>query len=155
VTLQGAAGLQKRLEAIRSAQGNRAMMQGLGRAVASNAIKRVHRRTGTLARSIKVEAVGASYVRIEAQSGHAAAEEFGTRPHIIRPRRARALRFAASAAGQRLTGSPRRGAAVVFARFVRHPGTPAHPYMGPAARDTIRDSGLTLDHIVQRWNDAD
>lgn len=156
MTLQGAAGLQKRLEAIRSAQGNRAMMQGLGRAVASNAIKRVHKRTGNLARSIRVEAVGESHVTIEAQAAYAAHEEFGTRGgQIIVPRRTKALRWAASAAGQRLSGSPRRGAAVIFARRVRRGATPAHPYMRPAAEETIRDSGLVTQSIVERWNRAD
>lgn len=155
MTLQGAPGLQRRLEAIRSAQGQRAMMDMLGRAVANKAIKNAHRRTGNLARSIKVENVSSDHVTIAAQAGYAAAEEYGTRPHIIRPRRARALRFAASAAGQRLSGSPRRGAAVVYARFVRHPGTKPHPFMWPAARDTIRDSGLVTGSIVERWNRAD
>lgn len=156
MTLQGADGLQRRLAAIRSAQGHRAMMQGLGRAVASNAIKRVHKRTGNLARSIVVTLATDDRVTIEAKAGYAAHEEFGTRGgQIIVPVRTRALRWAASAAGQRLSGSPRRGAAVIFARRVRRGATPAHPFLIPAARDTIRDSGLVTEDIVTRWNRAD
>lgn len=40
----------------------------------------------------------------------------GTRPHLIRPRRKKALRFEA------------RGS-VVFAKLVRHPGTRANPFL--------------------------
>ncbi|MFF5655197.1 hypothetical protein [[Kitasatospora] papulosa] len=45
----------------------------------------------------------------------------GTRPHIIRPRRASALRF-------------ETGGRVVFARMVRHPGTRANNFMARALR---------------------
>lgn len=45
----------------------------------------------------------------------------GTRPHIIRPRRARALRFEV------------RGR-VVYAAYVRHPGTRANDFLGRALR---------------------
>jgi hypothetical protein len=45
----------------------------------------------------------------------------GTRPHIIRPRRAKALRFEV-------------GGGVVFAKRVRHPGTRANDFMGRALR---------------------
>ncbi|MFB8347909.1 hypothetical protein [Streptomyces niveus] len=46
----------------------------------------------------------------------------GTRPHIIRPRRAKALRFAV-------------GGRVVFAAYVRHPGTRANNFMERAIRN--------------------
>ncbi|MFP3118159.1 hypothetical protein [Streptomyces sp. Iso 434] len=45
----------------------------------------------------------------------------GTRPHIIRPRRARALRFEV-------------GGQVVFSRMVRHPGTRPNDFLGRALR---------------------
>ncbi|PSK57995.1 hypothetical protein B0E38_01840 [Streptomyces sp. 111WW2] len=45
----------------------------------------------------------------------------GTRPHLIRPRRARALRFTV-------------GGDIVFAKLVRHPGTRANNFMGRALR---------------------
>lgn len=67
---------------------------------------------------------------------YAAIHEFGgvTRPHEIRPRRGRALRFAA-------------GGRMVFARLVRHPGSrvPARPYLRPALEfgaDKLRDEHL-------------
>ena len=45
----------------------------------------------------------------------------GTRPHLIRPRRAKALRFEA-------------GGDVVFTKLVRHPGTRANPWLQRALR---------------------
>lgn len=52
----------------------------------------------------------------------------GTRPHLIRPRRARALRFTA-------------GGRVVFARLVRHPGTRPNPFLDRALREVSRREG--------------
>ncbi|MFE0545213.1 hypothetical protein [Streptomyces sp. NPDC058891] len=45
----------------------------------------------------------------------------GTRPHVIRPRRARALRFEV-------------GGQVVFAAYARHPGTRPNPFLQRALR---------------------
>ncbi|MFD0208946.1 hypothetical protein ACFVH9_07400 [Streptomyces hirsutus] len=45
----------------------------------------------------------------------------GTRPHVIRPRRAKALRFEA-------------GGEVVFAAYARHPGTRPNNFLGRALR---------------------
>ncbi|MEU5834468.1 hypothetical protein ABZ820_12460 [Streptomyces diacarni] len=46
----------------------------------------------------------------------------GTRPHVIRPRRAKALRFDA-------------GGRTVFAKVVHHPGTRANNFLGAAVRE--------------------
>ncbi|UQA95611.1 hypothetical protein [Streptomyces halobius] len=45
----------------------------------------------------------------------------GTRPHVIRPRRAKALRFDS-------------GGRTAFAKVVHHPGTSANDFMGEALR---------------------
>lgn len=45
----------------------------------------------------------------------------GTRPHLIRPRRAKALRFEV-------------GGDVVFSKLVRHPGTRPNPFLQRALR---------------------
>lgn len=45
----------------------------------------------------------------------------GTRPHLIRPRRAKALRFEV-------------GGRVTYAKVVRHPGTRANPFLQRALR---------------------
>ncbi|MFE3118765.1 hypothetical protein [Streptomyces niveus] len=46
----------------------------------------------------------------------------GTRPHVIRPRRAKALRFEV-------------GSSVVFAAYARHPGTRPNDFLGRALRE--------------------
>lgn len=48
----------------------------------------------------------------------------GTSPHIIRPRRARALRF-------------QSGGQTVFATVVHHPGNRAHDFLTQAMRDVL------------------
>lgn len=61
----------------------------------------------------------------------------GTRPHIIRPRTAKALRFTV-------------GGRVVYAKVVNHPGTRAKPFLDRALREVIGG--------VPRWdivNDVD
>ncbi|WP_329368700.1 hypothetical protein OG896_24480 [Streptomyces sp. NBC_00669] len=49
---------------------------------------------------------------------------YGTRPHIIRPRRARALRFTA-------------GGRTVYATVVHHPGTQANDFLGRALHEAL------------------
>lgn len=63
---------------------------------------------------------------------HARYHHDGTRPHQIRPVRARMLRFTV-------------GGQVVFARVVSHPGTKANPYLVDAARA----AGLQTRGIVR------
>lgn len=58
---------------------------------------------------------------IEAPTPQANYMEEGTQPHIIRPRRAKALRFHV-------------GGRVVFAKMVRHPGTRPDPRFFPFIR---------------------
>lgn len=58
---------------------------------------------------------------VEYIAKYAAAVEDGSAPHIIKARRKKALRFVVD--GE-----------VVYAKSVRHPGTPARPFLGKAAR---------------------
>lgn len=55
----------------------------------------------------------------------------GTRPHIIRPKNAKALRF-------------RVGGQVVYARVVHHPGTKARPFLDRALADVTRPRGYRI-----------
>jgi hypothetical protein len=111
---------------------------------------RKFRKTGHTGRTIKRGRVTATSSEFHAE-GAAVYLEHGTKAHTIRARRARALRFAATSSGRRLTGSPRRGAPVVFARSVRHPGTQAQPFMRPAAQKAADEAGV---YIVEIWNGA-
>ncbi len=61
--------------------------------------------------------------------------EEGTRPHIIRPRNGRALRFVGGSGRISQPGPNQRvatlGGGVVFAKVVNHPGSPARPWFRP------------------------
>ena len=89
-------------------------------------IRQAPQRTGKLRRSIRKRV---NMARLEAEVGpdveYAVWVEMGTRPHVIRPVRARALRFEA-------------GGEIVFARLVRHPGTKPNPFMRRTADETRR-----------------
>lgn len=93
--------------------------QALGQAAAlavhsAKTSSRYKSRTGELARSIHRAPMGAWAWKISADAPHAAYVEFGTRPHRIDARRAKALRFV-------------QHGRVVFRRSVQHPGTqPTH-----------------------------
>lgn len=156
--VQGIEQLKRRLHAIEPGRGfGRGLMQQVGILAVQEAKHRVHRKTGNLGRTIRVEEATDSSVKIIAGGqqgvGYAQDVEFGTRPHEITPRAARALRWAATAAGRRLTGSPRKGAAVVFAMRVHHPGTKPEPYLRPGAEAAIAKLDIG-QKVVAAWNDA-
>ena len=111
------------------------------------------RKTGNLARTIHIGAVTPTRAETIASADYAAYVERGTRPHEIRPRNRKALRWAASSGDSRLTGSPRTGGRVRFAKRVQHPGTRAQPFMVPGAQKAVQGAGLKAT-VVEAWNDA-
>lgn len=76
--------------------------------------------TGRLATTIRVHREGPFSRRIHAHAPYAAYVELRTRPHTIRRRRAKALRWVEPSGRVR------------FAWKVRHPGTDAQPFLRPA-----------------------
>lgn len=87
--------------------------------------------TGNLARTIEPDPVRFSGpFRVEtgvtAHANYAAAVHEGTRPHVIRPRTARALKF-------------QMGGRTVFASSVNHPGTRPRPFLRNAAETVARE----------------
>jgi hypothetical protein len=103
--------------------------------------------------------------------GYAGAVHQGSVPHIIRPRRKKALAFPApKVTGKtRLTGSLRMGvqrglrssdpqaqaaarSGLVVVRWVRHPGTKPNPFLVRGARRAIHEVGLRA--VVDAWNGA-
>ncbi len=86
-------------------------------------------RTGALTSSTKgrvtVSTPGAAEGVIEATARYASFVEEGTRPHEIRPRKAKALHWT-DAEGEH------------FAQLVHHPGTPSLPFIGPAVQKAER-----------------
>lgn len=126
------------------------LMERLGLSAIREQKLLVPRKTGNLGRSIHIGTVTATAADTLAGAGYAAYVEFGTKAHDIVPRRAKALRFAVGA-GRRLSGSPRSGAPVIFAKKVHHPGTRPRPFMVPGARAALSAVGLR-DTIVSLWN---
>jgi hypothetical protein len=118
-------------------------------ATVREAQKEVHRKTGFLQRNIRPGAITASSAKVDARTPYAATGEFGSRPHVIRPRNAKVLAWGGP---RRLTGRLRKGGkATHFARIVHHPGTKPYPYLMPAARKALGD---IKELLVKRWNDA-
>ena len=109
----------------------------------------VHRKTGFTARSISALSVTDNGFSTIAH-GAAPYLEFGTGPHIIKPKNAKALRWA-SGGGSTLAGRPRSGAAVQFAKIVHHPGTRPYPFMVPGVEAALKGLGQL---VVQLWNNA-
>lgn len=120
--------------------------------------RRVARKTSYTGRTIRVVRVTDQEATI-AVGGAGPYLEGGTRPHIIRPRRAKMLRFPAAGTPVTLAGRVRTGAArrlgtkaYAFARFVRHPGTRAQPFFFGSAREALSTVGV--GQIIERWNRA-
>lgn len=99
------------------------------------------RRTGALVRDIRVRAVRVMERGAEVSFGtvkpYGLYVEAGTEPHAIRARRARALRW-------------EDGDGAHFARTVRHPGTRAQPFMGPAYLATERALWARTEMLCSR-----
>ena len=130
----------------------------LGR-VAVLAVKEAHAlvpvKTGNLRRTIRVGQITSTSARILAggqrEVGYAAAVEFGTKPHVIVPRKAKVLAWGGN---RRLSGTLRSGSKPeFFAMKVNHPGSRAKPYLVPGARAAMRTAGLK-DALIKTWNEA-
>lgn len=150
--LEGADELQARLAAISD---TRQMVGRIALRAVAEAKILVPRRTGNLGRTIRLGKVDADSAEVLAggklKVGYAAAVEFETKPHIIRPRRRKALAWGGS---RTLAGGLRKGARPeFFARLVRHPGTRAKPYLVPGIRKALQVAGLKVQ-IVDAWNRA-
>lgn len=151
-TLKGGNELKRRLNAIGEAP--RSLLRDVGLHTVAEAKRIVPRRTGNLARTIRVGALTDSYVEVKAGGtrnvGYAGVVEFGSRAHVIVPRNASVLAWGGA---RTLGGRLRKGSrATNFARRVRHPGTKAQPYLIPGFEKALRLVGLSA--LVERWNKA-
>jgi hypothetical protein len=152
MSLRGKRELQRRLKAIGETEG---MLRRIQLDAIAEAKAKVPRKTGHLGRSIVPGPVNADSARIEARTPYAAAVEFGSKPHEIRPKNASVLAWPGSAKARRLTGKARVGTSrsdMVFAAKVDHPGTKPQPFLIPAAKAALKRAGVT--GIVERWNRA-
>ncbi|TDD37892.1 hypothetical protein E1287_07495 [Actinomadura sp. KC06] len=86
---------------------------------------------GHLASTVRVEKRGPARRILygnDTTAWYAPLIEWGTRPHIILPRNGRYLRWVDPGTGR-----------VIYARMVRHPGTPAYRVMSGAALQAARN----------------
>ncbi|MGW8357403.1 HK97 gp10 family phage protein [Streptomyces wedmorensis] len=91
--------------------------------------------TGRLRSSIRVERRSTFGLRqrwtVGSDVEYAPMVNDGTKPHIIRPQRAKALKF-------------KVGGRTVFAKVVHHPGTRARPFLDRALADVARSRGYSI-----------
>ena len=148
--IRGIPQLRARIEAITP---NRELLRTIALSAVREQKLLAPRKTGNLGRSIHIGAVTPTRAETIASASYAAYVERGTRPHEIRPRNRKALRWAASAADARLTGTPRAGGRVRFAKRVQHPGTRARPFMVPGAQKAVQAAGLKAT-VIAAWDSA-
>ena len=86
-------------------------------------------RTGHLQQSIRVDLskVEEGKAEIVAGASYAPFVEFGTRPHLIKPKRRQSLRWATEEG-------------FVFARIVHHPGSKPHPFFRKAIEEGLEEA---------------
>lgn len=149
--IQGLDALRRRFAAITDGH---QLLGTLGLLAVQYAKELVPRKTSHLGQTIRLGTVTDTDAQViaggEQGVGYARAVEFGTRPHIIRPRNRKVLAWGGD---RRLSGNLRSGAkATNFATIVHHPGTRAKPYLRPGAERAVRDSGANA--IIKAWNEA-
>lgn len=72
-------------------------------------------------------------------ANYGAAVEYGTRPHVIKPKKAKALHWVDENGDD------------VFARRVNHPGTAPRPYMRPAFERAADQAERAIEQVVDRF----
>lgn len=92
--------------------------------IAGEASRRAPMRTGRLRSSIRARRSGELQYEVDSSAPYAGYVEKGTRPHVILPVRAKALRF-------------RVGSQEIFAKRVEHPGTNPQAFFGPAVESAL------------------
>jgi hypothetical protein len=106
------------------------------RRVEANASNKAPVDTGNLRRMIRQDPITVSGLKasggVTAHANYSAAVHNGSGPYVIRPRRAKALRF-------------QIGPRTVFAAKVNHPGTRGRPFLANAAREEAARIGATFD----------
>ena len=98
-----------------------------------------HTKTGALERSVTSQRINPLEYFIghgPQVAPHAVFVHWGTKPHIIRPKNKKALRWAT-------------GGKFAFAHAVRHPGTKGDPWMKDAAREAPKRFER---HLAERLN---
>lgn len=97
--------------------------------------ERAPRKTGRMAESVGSTVLGRAAI-VGLRASYARFLEFGTRPHEIRPRRARALRFSI-------------GGRMIFARRVLHPGIRPRRFVQAAAEELQEELGSIFEEVME------
>lgn len=137
MALQGARQLRRRLKAIKT------VFKPVGKRwadeTASLAKRYVPKRTGKTAASIRRK--NASQKKATVQAVYTAQIlSKGSKPHVIRPRKARAMKFNA-------------GGRVVFTKKVNHRGHKGNDFARRAASDAL-DRNPMVQELIELWNGA-
>lgn len=145
--MQGMDALLRRMKAVGEPK---PLLRALQLSTIHEAQALVPRRTGLLQRRIIPGALTNDHAIVKADTPYAAPVEFGSKPHIIRPKKPGGV--LAWGGSRRLSGRLRSGAqADHFATLVHHPGAKPHPYLIPGAKKATE--GMS-DVIVAQWNSA-
>lgn len=148
--LVGATALVSRIDAVSGERGRKVVAQRWQLLTVRYAKQLVRRKTGTLGRSIHPGELSARRATVVVSAHYARYIEEGTRPHLIRPVRARVLAWGGE---RRLSGNLRTGARPTsFARWVQHPGSRPYPFLLPGARRALDE--LDTSVFVLAWNQA-
>lgn len=96
-----------------------------------------HTQTGALVRSLSLKPEGDDAWIVghdTAHAPHALFVHWGTKPHVIRPKERKALRWV-------------NGNGYLFAKFVKHPGYKGDPWLETAADEAVRRFDLIVRNI--------
>lgn len=97
---------------------------------------------GRLRQSIR-EVTGKLKGEISVNVDYAGAVEFGTKAHIIRPNKKKALAFKPGGGFKFWDESGR-----VVLKFVKHPGTSPQPFLGPAMQAEVKPLTKRIQDII-------
>jgi hypothetical protein len=98
-----------------------------------------HNQTGALFQSVYNRSLAPAFRQVghdEQRAPHAKFVLYGTRPHEIRPKDKKALRWVS-------------GNQFVFAKLVKHPGYIGDNYLNRAADDAVRQFSAIVDRSIQ------
>lgn len=137
MALRGAPELRRRLKAIKT------VFKPVGREWTEQTIHlaqgRVKVVTGKTRASIRRKNASLTRAAVEARGG-ARFLEAGAVPHTIKARRVSVMRF-------NVRGQP------MFAKRVRHPGSPKQPFLRRSGHDALRRIDILRD-LIDLWNRA-
>lgn len=137
MALKGSRELRRRLKAIRTVF--KPVGKKWGEETVRLAKSRVPVRTGKTQRSIRIKNASMRKAAVQATWGARFIEQ-GTKPHPIKPKRFKALKWSQN-------GQP------MFAKKVSHKGTKGKPFLRNSAREVLDRSDM-LNELIQLWNEA-